>query len=273
MSDEEDDYMSNAFIVPQANDKPKDNFSTWRKRRLNIKDEKPHNSEEKSQIKRPKKQKELQKETREKGLSTAITSDNLGFKLMAKMGYKSGEGLGKSSAGRKEPIPIVIKSSRSGLGKEAREKEKMERKLKVQMAAMKARQRMNQVLQKDFQSRMRDQYAEQTFERDLYKSQKVCHQLDCDKDISEPKQSYYWPEAALNKPSKGDEESSCVAYEESDDEEDFTELSAEEKLKSITQYLRMNYFYCVWCAIKYNDLDDMIANCPGDTKLLHDDDD
>ena len=36
--------------------------------------------------------------------------------MLAKMGYKSGEGLGKSSSGRVDPIPITVKTNRKGLG-------------------------------------------------------------------------------------------------------------------------------------------------------------
>ena len=37
-------------------------------------------------------------------------------KLMAKMGYKPGQGLGKSSTGIKEPIKAVMKKSKAGIG-------------------------------------------------------------------------------------------------------------------------------------------------------------
>lgn len=60
-----------------------------------------------------------QKERLEEGLSSAISSDNKGFAMLAKMGYKQGESLGKSSTGIVEPIGIQIKSDRAGLGREA----------------------------------------------------------------------------------------------------------------------------------------------------------
>lgn len=264
MSDEEDDYMSAVFVQPTLNDKPKDTFSSWRKRRLNIKD---NNSEkDESHLKKPRSLKVLQEETREKGLSTALPSDNLGFKLMAKMGYQAGEGLGKEKSGRKEPIPIVVKASRSGLGKEAREKERAKLRLKAKAAALKARQKMSAKLMQDYQSRMRNQYHQHTFERDLYKSQKVCHQLDIEEEYDLPLLDYFWPDAVMQK-----DEKDVLELEVSSDDEDLEGQTAEEKLMSLTAYLREKYFYCLWCAVKYEDENDLQQNCAGDTSRAHDD--
>ena len=47
----------------------------------------------------------------------SIDSSNKGFAMLAKMGYKTGESLGKSNSGRIEPIPIEVKNDRGGLGK------------------------------------------------------------------------------------------------------------------------------------------------------------
>ena len=38
----------------------------------------------------------LEKEKRDEGLGAALTSDNKGFSLLAKMGYKPGMAIGKS---------------------------------------------------------------------------------------------------------------------------------------------------------------------------------
>jgi hypothetical protein len=57
---------------------------------------------------------DAESEQREKGLKTALNSTNKGFALLAKMGYKSGEGLGKSKSGITEPIGIKLKTGRKG---------------------------------------------------------------------------------------------------------------------------------------------------------------
>lgn len=61
----------------------------------------------------------LEQERRDEGLGIAISSKNKGFEMLAKMGYKQGQAIGKSSQGILEPIGIDIKSDRGGLGREA----------------------------------------------------------------------------------------------------------------------------------------------------------
>lgn len=47
-----------------------------------------------------------------------IDDDNIGRKLLAKMGYKKGEGLGAKKQGRAEPIEVSRQHGRRGLGNE-----------------------------------------------------------------------------------------------------------------------------------------------------------
>lgn len=61
----------------------------------------------------------VERERREEGLSQAIPSDNKGFAMLAKLGYKAGDTLGRSTAAVSEPIKIEVKSDRGGLGKKA----------------------------------------------------------------------------------------------------------------------------------------------------------
>ena len=54
----------------------------------------------------------LEFEFREQGLQTSLDSSNKGFELMAKMGYKSGDSLGKSNTnGIVEPLSIEVEKS------------------------------------------------------------------------------------------------------------------------------------------------------------------
>ena len=45
-----------------------------------------------------------------------IPTDNLGHKMLAKMGWKSGEGLGKTSSGITEPVNVGVRDKNAGLG-------------------------------------------------------------------------------------------------------------------------------------------------------------
>ena len=61
---------------------------------------------------------DLEAEKRHEGLQTSLDQSNKGFEMLARMGYKAGESLGKSNSGRVDPIPIEVKTKndRSGIG-------------------------------------------------------------------------------------------------------------------------------------------------------------
>ncbi|XP_038211526.1 angiogenic factor with G patch and FHA domains 1-like isoform X2 [Zerene cesonia] len=54
--------------------------------------------------------------TQSSDINTFIAPENKGFKLLEKMGWSKGEGLGKDNQGEKEPIPLVSNEGKSGLG-------------------------------------------------------------------------------------------------------------------------------------------------------------
>lgn len=115
----------------------------------------------------------VERETREEALSKPISSDNKGFAMLSKMGYKPGMTLGrdvktnisvlegypstsdnnsnllKPSAGLKEPISVDVKLDRKGLGHSIEAKEKRAR----ADAAWKAFQIHQRIIHDDFKSR------------------------------------------------------------------------------------------------------------------------
>ena len=99
---------------------------------------------------------------------------------------------------------------------------------------------------------------------DLYKSQKSCEALDTANGVEAPPEaeSWFWP--ARPKP-EGEEDE-----QESEKQEEELEIEPEDQLKLVTQYLRMEYQYCLWCGTRFKDSDDLNANCPGDTREDHD---
>ena len=139
---EEEDYMSDAFLATLEDVRPglkrvskqsrnvtKANFNkllhpiyflqshaTQREHKLLKK------KIEECQSKKPKSS-QLEVEKREEGLQKSLDSTNKGFALLAKMGYKEGESLGKSGkSGRLEPIPIGIVRCSFCIGKKIQEK-------------------------------------------------------------------------------------------------------------------------------------------------------
>eukprot|EP00286_Rhodomonas_abbreviata_P012251 CAMPEP_0181337304 /NCGR_PEP_ID=MMETSP1101-20121128/27936_1 /TAXON_ID=46948 /ORGANISM="Rhodomonas abbreviata, Strain Caron Lab Isolate" /LENGTH=148 /DNA_ID=CAMNT_0023447767 /DNA_START=127 /DNA_END=570 /DNA_ORIENTATION=+ len=55
-------------------------------------------------------------EALDEGLSNPLAEDNVGFRMLAKMGFKAGQGLGKNEAGTTEPVDVRIRGGRKGLG-------------------------------------------------------------------------------------------------------------------------------------------------------------
>ncbi|KAF9433033.1 hypothetical protein BGZ76_009970 [Entomortierella beljakovae] len=50
-------------------------------------------------------------------MDTHIPESNIGYKLLLKMGWKAGTGLGQAATGRTAPIPIDIKQDQQGIGR------------------------------------------------------------------------------------------------------------------------------------------------------------
>lgn len=91
MGDDEDgeDYMSDSFLQRVADVKP-GLLSREQKRKI-----KTEMNPAVTLLSKRKKYTAVEKETRQEGLATPIDSDNKGFALLQKMGYKKGTGIGK----------------------------------------------------------------------------------------------------------------------------------------------------------------------------------
>lgn len=132
-------------------------------RRLKLEEEKKKLDDEQKDKQKPVKQLEL--ERREEGLSAAISSDNKGFAMLAKMGYKQGDAIGRSSTGIVEPIPIQVKSGRAGLGREAAIKQLEEYRARLRIA--KSEQKSGTSSLHQFRQRMAQKNVEKQLEADL----------------------------------------------------------------------------------------------------------
>ncbi|XP_017292164.1 G patch domain-containing protein 11 [Kryptolebias marmoratus] len=255
MSDEEEDYMSDAFLSKIQDVKP--GVSMVRRVKEAIKKE--AKQKEKNIQNRQKTFKEQETESREAALQTSISNQNKGFALLQKMGYKAGQGLGKEGAGRVDPIPLNIKANREGFGMEEVKKRKAEEELHHYRQKVRAKQQNEAKSVEDFRTRVRTEREERKIEADLRRSQRSCEQLDSQKGVSVPREAWYWPGV--------DADNEDDAAEE--EEEEVTELTSFDKLQILTSYLRGIHFYCLWCGTAYNDEDDLCSNCPGDTAADH----
>lgn len=123
---------------------------------------------EAEQIHKQKPVKQLEAERREEGLNVAISSDNKGFSMLAKMGYKPGESIGRSSNGIVEPISIQIKTNRAGLGRDAAIKQLEE--YRERMRKTKAEQKNDSSASSisQFRQRMAQKTSDKQLEADLW---------------------------------------------------------------------------------------------------------
>ncbi|TNN62657.1 G patch domain-containing protein 11 [Liparis tanakae] len=143
MSDEEEDYMSDAFLSKMQDVKP----GVSMVRRV------------KEALKKETQQKETNVKNRQKT-------------------YKEQE---KERAGRVDPIPLNIKTDRGGIGMEGVKKRKAEQELENYRQKARAKQQNETKSLEDFRSRVRTEREERKIEGDLRRSQRACEQLDSQK--------------------------------------------------------------------------------------------
>lgn len=112
----------------------------------------------------------LESQRRDEGMSAAISSDNKGFAMLAKMGYKQGDALGRSTTtGIVEPIAIQVKNDRGGLGRETAIKQLEDYKEKLRLARIEKRNAQNSAMTVDeFRLRMSQKTNEKLLQSDLW---------------------------------------------------------------------------------------------------------
>lgn len=91
--------------------------------------------------------------------------------MLAKLGYKAGEGLGKSAQARTEPIRPVVKENRGGIGLEAEKKRKLREEMEAEAKKVKTEQG-------DYRERMRLEREERRLEAQVVAAQKVAEKFD-----------------------------------------------------------------------------------------------
>ncbi|XP_054834539.1 G patch domain-containing protein 11 isoform X1 [Eublepharis macularius] len=207
---------------------------------------KEEKQKEANQKNRQKSIKEQEQEQRDSALKIALGNENKGFAMLQKMGYKSGQPLGKSGEGIIEPIPLNMNKGRSGLGHEEVKKRKVEENLENYKRKLHMQKQVEKQATNLFKMRMKTKQEELQVKRDLEKSQKACQQLDMQKGFELPREAWFW----LRPSGEKDD----VEKQEEEEEEEEDDLSASDKLQTLTAYLRDKYLYCIWCGTAYEEV-------------------
>jgi len=219
-----DDYMSEKYLLV-VEEKPKKQL----KRKF---DDKPRSINE------------LQKERLEEGLNNPLDSTNKGFRMLAKMGFKEGESLGKTNPGIKEPLPMIVKQGRGGL---AEEKKKEFKKPRVEIKDV---HQFNSIQS----NKAKDKKIIKTI---ITISAKTCPYLDERANIEQNDLLADWNSIQQ----KREDGSITFTYE------DFLNKESIEKrlqrLEDLLEYMRKTHCYCTFCAHTYDNYDQLLELCPG----------
>ena len=125
---------------------------------------------------------ELMDCSRDAALKVPISSTNKGFKLLMKIGYKEGEGLGKDGMGIIEPIAVTKRNNKdvSGLGIEEMKNEELKKREDKKI-------RNNAVVEKIkqyFTDNRSQTYNNKKRKKDIIKIRNSIYELDVKKNIS-----------------------------------------------------------------------------------------
>lgn len=291
--DEEDDYLSMSFGEPVGATK-----ETSLQRAARLKRE----AAERGRMKSKKEIAEEQRLAREQALATQLDASNKGAKMMAKMGFKGGA-LGRSEDARTQPIELLMKDDRGGIGMDS-EKRKRVREAAEEAAGKEKRQKVDEG---EYVQRTREEREERRCEGMWWSAMRVLEGFEEEDGEKEGGKANSKPLRSVNlllrplvkqrlekereRRMKYDLEQSLssrrdcddpdaegeakvannTAIEDLDEEdpelEDFEALSSAERLGSVVAALREKYNYCFWCKYRYPD--DTFDGCPGLTEDEH----
>ncbi|KAI9720366.1 MAG: hypothetical protein M1812_002872 [Candelaria pacifica] len=160
----EDDYMSMTITEPS---KPKHEKETYSQRCIRRERE----AEIRGRTKSKKEREADEAAARDAALSTSLSTSNKGFQMMAKLGFKPGSALGKNEDARIEPLGVVLKEDRGGVGLDSERKRKFREEVEDQSKRVKAEE-------VDYRERVRLEREAKRLEGQVVGAQKVAERLD-----------------------------------------------------------------------------------------------
>ena len=178
------------------------------------------------------------------GLQKPMEGNSFGMKMLQKMGYQQGEGLGKNGNGIKEPIQVKLKYDKLGIGHEEEQKKEQEAaEYERNLRIIRHQLDFNQ-MKMNYQNYIKEKYNIRQLSRDLRQAQQAIEILD---------------------EQHGVDANSLLLSRDEDCDVDV--LSAH--LSKMIDYLRKTYFYCIYCGCSYDSEKELSESCPGWDKDSH----
>lgn len=303
----EEDFMSDKFLKQpdEASSKSKTNsvqidhqdetYSQRRKRKI-LEATKLHQTK-KSRV-------QMEIEAREEGLNrnliqpSSSTSnlnsfDNLSnqshgkaVKMMLKMGYQPGSSLGlkPSDSSSNHPIKIVPKSDRSGIGIKKPDHYQLTR----LFLSEKEDGRFSNLSEEELEQRQkfinqsRHRFDGQKLDRFLSRASRTCEDLDRRRGLES---NLFWIDSSsahqvdhqdlstldrlISTEDQLDPQASMDPQIDPQDHSNWLALDPSIRLSCILEYLRQEYFYCMWCGCQYESSEDLSTECPGEEEDDH----
>ncbi|CAJ0945514.1 unnamed protein product, partial [Mesorhabditis belari] len=230
------------------------------------------------ELRKPKRVVEV--ERREEALSQPLDEETKGFQLLVKMGFKPGMSLGKKKdendlgSGIREPIPLEVKTDRTGLGHGAAEQSQSRKRLQAVMDRMAKQARMADELSDEYRQKRRMETLCRIMVRAIVRARKTCAQLDSQCSLDVPIVDWFWP--SYKRGNEDDAQalkrSQCTGYFYANKtpcpivQQKSTDLTSTELLQRIRKlhsHLIAQYLYCVFCEKEFMEEEEMNIDCPG----------
>lgn len=154
------------------------------------------------------------------------------------MGYRKGDSLGLTT-GITEPLPIIFKKDKKGLGKL---KETIKQDFTTPVVEIDPIQ---------FRSNISSRYEIKMIKADVSKARNIIEQMDL---VNKKTRNELWP----------------TRKDQDEQESEFDLLTPEMQLKQTILYLRSVYRYCIYCGCAFDTEKEMDNECPGETRENHD---
>ncbi|KAK4565346.1 hypothetical protein LTR86_003963 [Recurvomyces mirabilis] len=162
--EEEDDYLSMSFGEPRESVK-----ETSLQRTARLKKE----AAERSRPLSKKERTEKEKAARDAALATQLDASNKGAQMLAKMGFKGGA-LGMSENARTQPIEVLVKDDRGGIGMDSEKK----RKLRDAAEEVVGQEKKRKVGEEEFRLRARDEREERKNEGQMWSAMRTLESFE-----------------------------------------------------------------------------------------------